>query len=137
MKNNRITNNQARNIAKQYILNCNPTSGEVLGKSKELDPLLIKSLEALINPTLDELKEAINKRCGYPKRRGFSWSSNEDARLISSFHNQHSRRDIADDHERSLTAISARLKHHKLIDEDISFPQYKHKKQFSVYIWNE
>ncbi|MDC1491355.1 hypothetical protein N8149_00215 [Gammaproteobacteria bacterium] len=134
MKGNRISNEQARNIAKQYILNCNPTSGEVLDKSKELDPLLIKSLETLINPSLDELKEAINEKCGYPKRRGFSWSYNEDKRLILSFDNKHSIRDIAEDHQRSLTAISARLKHHKLIDKDISFPQYKNKRQFSVYI---
>lgn len=134
MKGNRISNEQARNIAKQYILNCNPTSGEVLDKSKELDPLLIKSLETLINPSFDELKESINEKCGYPKRRGFSWSYNEDKRLISSFNNKHSIRDIAEDHQRSLTAISARLKHHKLIDKDISFPQYKNKRQFSVYI---
>lgn len=134
MKENRISNEQARNIAKQYILNCNPTSGEVLDKSKELDPLLIQSLETLINPSLDELKEAINEKCGYPKRRGFLWSYNEDKRLISSFNNKHSIRDVAKDHQRSITAISARLKHHKLIDKDISFPQYKNKKQFSVYI---
>ena len=43
-------------------------------------------------------------------------------------------RDIAEDHQRSQTAISARLKHHKLIDLDISFPKYNNKKQFSVYI---
>ena len=134
MKENRISNEQARNIAKQYILNCNPTTGEVLDQSKELDPLLIKSLETFLNPSFDELKEAINEKCGYPKRRGFSWSYNEDKRLISSFNNQHSIKDIAQDHQRSMTAISARLIHHKLIDQNISFPQYKHKKQFSVYI---
>ena len=63
MKENRISNEQARNIAKQYILNCNPTTGEILEANKELDPLLIKSLETLINPTLDELKEALNEKC--------------------------------------------------------------------------
>ena len=134
MKENRISNDQARNIAKQYILNCNPTTGEVLDQTKELDPLLIKSLETLINPSIDELKEAINEKCGYPKRRGFSWSYNEDKKLISSFDNNHTLRDIADEHQRSLTAISARLKHYKLIDKDISFPKYNNKKQFSVYI---
>ena len=134
MKENRISNEQARNIAKQYILNCNPTTGEVLEQSKELDPLLIKSLETLINPSIDELKEAINEKCGYPKRRGFSWSYNEDKKLISSFNNHHAIRDIAEDHQRSQTAISARLKHHKLIDIDISFPKYSNKKQFTVYI---
>ena len=133
MKENRISNEQARNIAKQYILNCNPTSGEVLDKSNELDPLLLKSLETLINPSLNELKEALNEKCGYPKRRGFSWSYNEDKRLISSFNDKHSIRDIAEDHQRSLTAIQARLKHHKLIDKDISFP-IKMKSQFSVFI---
>ena len=134
MKENRISNEQARNIAKQYILNCNPTTGEILEANKELDPLLIKSLETLINPTLDELKEALNEKCGYPKRRGFSWSHNEDKKLINSFNNHHSIKDIAEDHHRSMTAISARLKHHKLIDKEISFPRYSFKKQFSVYI---
>ena len=134
MKKNRISNEQARNIAKQYILNCNPTTGEILEANKELDPLLIKSLETLINPTLDELKEALNEKCGYPKRRGFSWSYNEDKKLINSFNNHHSIKDIAEDHQRSMTAISARLKHHKLIDKEISFPRYNYKKQFSVYI---
>jgi hypothetical protein len=134
MKENRISNEQARNIAKQYILNCNPTTGEILEANKELDPLLIKSLETLINPTLDELKEALNEKCGYPKRRGFSWSYNEDKKLINSFNNHHSIKDIAEDHQRSMTAISARLKHHKLIDKEISFPRYNYKKQFSVYI---
>jgi hypothetical protein len=134
MKENRISNNQARNIAKQYILNCNPTTGEILDANKELDPLLIKSLETLINPTLDELKEALNEKCGYPKRRGFSWSYNEDKKLINSFNNHHSIKDIAEEHQRSMTAISARLKHHKLIDKEISFPKYSFKKQFSVYI---
>lgn len=134
MKENRISNDQARNIAKQYILNCNPTTGEILDANKELDPLLIKSLETLINPTLDELKEALNEKCGYPKRRGFSWSYNEDKKLINSFNNHHSIKDIAEDHQRSMTAISARLKHHKLIDKEISFPRYSFKKQFSVYI---
>lgn len=134
MKENRISNEQARNIAKQYILNCNPTTGEILEVNKELDPLLIKSLETLINPTLDELKEALNEKCGYPKRRGFSWSYNEDKKLINSFNNHHSIKDIAEDHQRSMTAISARLKHHKLIDKEISFPRYNYKKQFSVYI---
>ena len=134
MKENRISNEQARNIAKQYILNCNPTTGEILEANKELDPLLIKSLETLINPTLDELKEALNEKCGYPKRRGFSWSYNEDKKLINSFNNHHSIKDIAEEHQRSMTAISARLKHHKLIDKEISFPKYSFKKQFSVYI---
>tara|TARA_B100001113_G_C21106338_1_gene621050 strand:- start:1629 stop:2033 length:405 start_codon:yes stop_codon:yes gene_type:complete len=134
MKENRISNDQARNIAKQYILNCNPTTGEVLDQTKELDPLLIKSLETLINPTIDELKEAINEKCGYPKKRGFSWSYNEDKKLITNFNNHHSIRDIAEDHQRSQTAILARLKRHKLIDKDINFPKYRNKKQFSVYI---
>ena len=71
MKENRISNEQARNIVKQYILNCNPISGEVLDKSKELDPLLLKSLETLINPSLNELKDALNEKGGYPKSRGF------------------------------------------------------------------
>mgnify|MGYP001178462552 FL=1 len=131
---NRISNDQARNIAKQYILNCNPTTGEILDENNELDPLLLKSLETLINPTIDELKEAINEKCGYPKRRGFSWSYNEDKKLITNFNNHHSIRDIAEDHQRSQTAILARLKRNKLIDKDISFPKYRNKKQFSVYI---
>lgn len=134
MKENRIPNDQARNIAKQYILNCDPTTGEVLNKDKELDPLLIKTLKTLINPSFDELKGAINQKCGYPERRGFSWSYDEDKKLIASFKNQYSIKDIANDHKRSMTAISARLKHHNLIDEDIDFPQYKNKKQFSIYI---
>ena len=134
MKENLINHDQASNIARQYILNCNPTTGEILEESNRLEPLLLKSLEALINPSIDDLKKLMNKKCGYPSRRGFSWSYQEDKKLIDNFHKNYSVEDMAEEHERSITAISARLKHHKLIDEDIAFPQYKNKKQFSIYI---
>ena len=132
MKENRVSNDQAKNIVKQYILNCNPVTGEILEESKKLDPILIKSLETLINPTFDELKEAINEKCGYPKRRGFSWTRDEDLKLINSFHKKVTIRDMSKDHQRSMTAISARLKHLKLIDDVIDFPRVTHRKFFSI-----
>lgn len=129
---NNLTIDQAINMANQFILNIDPKTGEVLEDSSKTDDLLIRVLKTLISPEIEDLKKMLNNKCGYPLRRGFSWTRDEDHQLIESFHKKVTIRDMSLDHQRSMTAISARLKHLKLIDDVIEFPRINHRNSFSI-----
>ena len=66
-----LTLEEAINLANLYINNIDPNTGEVL-EDKNLDDLLINTLKTLINLDIDDLKKLLNKKCGYPLRRGFA-----------------------------------------------------------------
>ena len=131
---NNINYTKARKIAKQFLSVCDKSTGEVIQNPQKLDPFLINAIHALLDPHIDDLKMMINKKCNYPERRGFSWTKSEEDQLVSNFNSDFKPYEIAKIHKRSVTAILARLKKLKLIEDDIDFPTYKNKERFSVYI---
>ena len=79
-----LTLEEAINLANLYINNIDPNTGEVL-EDRNLDDLLINTLKTLIDLDIDDLKKLLNMKCGYPLRRGFAWSQEEDIQLTKEF----------------------------------------------------
>ena len=126
-----LTYEEAINYANLYINNIDPNTGEVLDE-KSLDDLLINTLKTLIRLDVDDLKKLLNMKCGYPLRRGFAWNQEEDIKLTEEFQIGIGVRDIAINHERSMNAISARLKHLNLVDTNVDLPRKTFKNYFSI-----
>ena len=126
-----LTLEEAINLANLYINNINPKTGEVL-EDKNLDDLLINTLKTLIDLDIDDLKKLLNMKCGYPLRRGFAWSQEEDIQLTKEFQSGVGVKDIAINHKRSMNAISARLKHLNLVDTNVDLPRHTFKNYFSI-----
>lgn len=136
MNKNTLTLEEAINLANLYINNIDPNTGEVL-EEKNLDDLLINTLKTLIDLDIDDLKKLLNKKCGYPLRRGFAWSQEEDIQLTKEFQSGVGVKDIAINHKRSMNAISARLKHLNLVDTNVDLPRHTFKNYFSIGYWYE
>ena len=126
-----LTLEEAINLANLYINNIDPNTGEVL-EDRNLDDLLINTLKTLIDLDIDDLKKLLNMKCGYPLRRGFAWSQEEDIQLTKEFQSGVGVKDIAINHERSMNAISARLKHLNLVDTNVDLPRHTFKNYFSI-----
>ena len=120
---------QSLETIKKSLYSHDPQTGELI---KNFPTSIEKSLETLINPSIDDLKMMLNKKCGYPLRRGFAWNQEEDIKLTKEFQSGLGVKDIAINHERSMNAISARLKHLNLLDTNVDLPRHTFKNYFSI-----
>ena len=132
MKNELMTYNRALTVAKEIYLNMDSKTGEVHNEQLTLNPIQLSAIEKLSNPSLDDLKMAMNIKCGYPARRGFAWSKKEDDHLIKSFNQGKIIKEISKSHHRSQTAVLKRLQKFGLITQNISVPTFKNMKRFSI-----
>ena len=108
-------------------------TGEVGTLNLAEDSLARSIINKIINCSLEDLQMLMNQAIGSPKRRGFPWTSKEEHEVANLFSNGVEIKDIANRHERSITAIKARLNKIGLIDEEINFPDYSEKKMFKIY----
>ena len=122
---------QSLETIKKSLYSYDPQTGELI---KNFPTSIEKSLETLINPSIDDLKMMLNKKCGYPLRRGFAWLKDEDRSLTAAYERGDKIYKIAKNHQRSKIAILSRLKFLNLINRDIEIPKFKNKERFSIYI---
>ena len=122
---------QSLETIKKSLYIYDPQTGELI---KNFPTSIEKSLETLINPSIDDLKMMLNKKCGYPLRRGFTWLKDEDRSLTAAYERGDKIYEIAKNHQRSKIAILSRLKYLNLINRDIEIPKFKNKERFSIYI---
>ena len=116
---------------KKNLYSHDPQTGELI---KNFPTNIEKSLETLINPSIDDLKMMLNKKCGYPLRRGFTWLKDEDRSLTAAYERGDKIYEIAKNHQRSKIAVLSRLKYLNLINRDVEIPKFKNKERFSIYI---
>ena len=116
---------------KKSLYSHDPQTGELI---KNFPTSIEKSLETLINPSIDDLKMMLNKKCGYPLRRGFTWLKDEDRSLKAAYERGDKIYEIAKNHQRSKIAVLSRLKYLNLINRDVEIPKFKNKERFSIYI---
>ena len=128
-----ITYFEGINTLKAFLAGSDFETGEVLKETRLLDGKITQAIDKLVNPSIDDLKMMLNKRCGYPSRRGFFWSDEEEKNVISSFKSGFGFKDIAKEHKRSTTAIMQRLKEKGIISREVSLPDRKGLKQFNIY----
>ncbi len=133
MKKEKITYFQAIQKLKNYADNFNPTTGEVLDSNHLIDDDLKVLIRKVCNPDLDDLKMMMNHICGFPFRRGFSWTKQEEDEVILNFEKGMPFRDIAKSQKRSTTAIMKRLKDKGYISKEVKLPQRSNLKSFSIY----
>tara|TARA_Y100000996_G_C22441789_1_gene610095 strand:+ start:491 stop:895 length:405 start_codon:yes stop_codon:yes gene_type:complete len=134
MNESEITKLNAREGLNKYLETYDEETGEIIINPFNLDETLIKFIRALLDPSIDDLKKMINIKCNYPARRGFAWDRSEESKLIASYKSGINFKKIAEIHQRSYTAILARLKKLDLIDDYIEYPSYNNKERFSVYL---
>ena len=122
---------QSLETIKKSLYSYDPQTGELI---KNFPTSIEKSLETLINPSIDDLKMMLNKKCGYPLRRGFTWLKDEDRSLKAAYERGDKIYEIAKNHQRSKIAVLSRLKYLNLINRDVEIPKFKNKERFSIYI---
>ena len=122
---------QSLEMIKKSLYSYDPQTGELI---KNFPTNIEKSLETLINPSIDDLKMMLNKKCGYPLRRGFAWLKEEDRSLKAAYERGDKIYEIAKNHQRSKIAVLSRLKHLNLINRKVEIPKFKNKERFSIYI---
>ena len=122
---------QSLETIKKSLYSHDPQTGELI---KNFPTSIEKSLETLINPSIDDLKMMLNKKCGYPLRRGFTWLKDEDRSLTAAYRCGEKIHEIAKNHQRSKVAVLTRLKHLNLIKREVEIPKFKNKERFSIYI---
>ena len=122
---------QSLETIKKSLYSHDPQTGELI---KNFPTSIEKSLETLINPSVDDLKMMLNKKCGYPLRRGFTWLKDEDRSLKAAYERGDKIYEIAKNHQRSKIAVLSRLKYLNLINRDVEIPKFKNKERFSIYI---
>lgn len=122
---------QSLETIKKSLYSYDPQTGELI---KNFPTSIEKSLETLINPSIDDLKMMLNKKCGYPLRRGFTWIKDEDRSLTAAYERGDKIYEIAKNHQRSKIAVLSRLKYLNLINRDVEIPKFKNKERFSIYI---
>ena len=84
-------------------------TGEVGTLNLAEDSLARSIINKIINCSLEDLQMLMNQAIGSPKRRGFPWTSKEEHEVANLFSNGVEIKDIANRHERSITAIKARM----------------------------
>ena len=82
----------------------------------------------------EDIVKVLNRKRGYPDRRGFPWDKKEDQYLESLFNQGLTYFDIAREHKRSRTAIILRLNHLGLTNEKIEYPNFSKKGRFQLFI---
>lgn len=122
---------QSLETIKKSLYSHDPQTGELI---KNFPTNIEKSLETLINPSIDDLKMMLNKKCGYPLRRGFTWLKEEDKSLTAAYERGDKIYEIAKNHQRSKIAVLSRLKYLNLINREVELPKFKNKERFSIYI---
>ena len=122
---------QSLETIRNSLYSHDPQTGELI---KNFPTSIEKSLETLINPSIDDLKMMLNKKCGYPLRRGFTWLREEDKSLTAAYERGDKIYEIAKNHQRSKIAVLSRLKHLNLINREVEIPKFKNKERFSIYI---
>ena len=128
-----ITYLEGINTLKAFLAGSDFETGEVLDETRLPNGKIMQAIDKLVNPSIDDLKMMLNKRCGYPSRRGFLWSDEEERNVISSFKSGYRYKDIAKEHQRSTTAIMQRLKEKGMISREVNLPDRKGLKPFSIY----
>ena len=122
---------QSLETIKKSLYSYDQQTGELI---KNFPTSIEKSLETLINPSIDDLKMMLNKKCGYPLRRGFTWLKDEDRLLKAAYERGDKIYAIAKNHQRSKIAVLSRLKYLNLINREVELPKFKNKERFSIYI---
>ena len=122
---------QSIETIKKSLYGHDPQTGELI---KNFPACIEESIETLINPSIDDLKMMLNKKCGYPLRRGFTWLKDEDRSLTAAYERGDKIYEIAKNHQRSKIAVLSRLKHLNLISREVEIPKFKNKERFSIYI---
>ena len=116
---------QSVETIKKSLYSHDPQTGELI---KNFPTSIEKSLETLINPSINDLKMMLNKKCGYPLRRGFTWLKDEDRSLKAAYERGDKIYEIAKKHQRSKIAVLSRLKYLNLINRDVEIPKVKNQK---------
>ena len=128
-----ITYLEGINILKAFLAGSDFETGEVLEETRLPNAKIMQAIDKLVNPSIDDLKMMLNKRCGYPSRRGFLWSDEEERNVISSFKSGYRYKDIDKEHKRYTTAIMQRLKEKGMISREVNLPDRKGLNPFSIY----
>jgi len=124
---------EAKRILEAYLKGIDLETGEEL-EVVQLNPLLSDAIKKIISPSREEIQVMLNESCGYPSRRGFSWSPAEDSFLSQNFALNKSYDELASIHKRSKVAISKRLEYLGLAKDIYQKNIFLKKKKFSIYI---
>ena len=128
-----MTINDAKKILEAYLNGIDLETGEQL-QIVSFNPILFNAIKKIISPSRAEIQTMLNESCGYPRRRGFSWSTEEDNVLIKNFNLGQSYQELAEFHQRSKTAISKRLFALGLAKDLYETPNFSKFKKFSIHI---
>ena len=96
--------------------------------------MVLPEITQIMHLSEEDIVKLLNRKLGYPERRGFPWCKKEDEQLESLFVQGLTYFDIAKEHKRSRTAIILRLNHLGLTNEKIEYPNFSKKRRIQIFI---
>ncbi len=97
-----------------------PTTGEVFAPdSPYQSPEVVRALFVVIRAFEARVKSQA-RRADLPGNAGKPWSGEEDQRLLSGFDAGRSIKQLAEDHQRTLAGIQARLEKHGRVEPAVN-----------------
>jgi len=106
---------QALSIVAALADGVNPMTGEVFGPDSPYQSApVIRALYCLLNAAQNKSKP--RRREQMPRNAGRPWTSEEDKALLAGFDGGKSMTELADQHERTVAGITARLEKHGRVE---------------------
>jgi len=117
---------QALSIVAALADGVNPVTGEVFGPDSPYQSAqVIRALYCLLNAVQNKSRPS-RRREQMPRNAGKPWTPEEDKVLLAGFDGGKSMTELADQHERTVVGITARLEKHGRVQPQMGSPNSRY-----------